>query len=173
MLRFGGGDFLLRFGGGTLRRDLEDHHDREHDRESADQGNDGIADQAGDDVGHGGNGRAGKGIGHLGRNVVDVVALRAGARHDRCIGDGRAVVAADGAGHAGAHGDDHELGVGLLEAGDDDGDEDAEGAPARARGERQGKRQNACCNFLHSFPFCFIVLRHASSDTGISCPERK
>ena len=61
--------------------------------------------------------------------MVNVVALGAGAGHDRGVRDRRAVVTADGAGHAGTHRDDHQLRVGLLEAGDNDRDQDAEGAP--------------------------------------------
>ena len=41
----------------------------------------------------------------------DMVALGASRRHDGGVGNGRAVVAADSAGHAGRHGDDRHVGA--------------------------------------------------------------
>ena len=54
-----------------------------------------VLHEARDDEADEGNGSDGYGIGELGRDVRQVVALRAGGRHDRGIRDGRAVVAAD------------------------------------------------------------------------------
>ena len=47
------------------------------------------------------------------------------------------MIAADSAGDARAHGNDHELWIGGLKRCDDDRDQNAEGAPACACGERQ------------------------------------
>ena len=68
--------------------------------------------------------------------MVNVVAVCAGGRHDGGVGDGGAVVAADRTGETG--GNAHDLQVGSrVEDRKHDGDEDAEGAPARAGGEGQ------------------------------------
>ena len=66
----------------------------------------------------------------------DVIALRAGACHNGRIGDGRAMVAADRAGHARAHAD-YAKRVGEREYREGDRDQYAEGAPACAGRERE------------------------------------
>ena len=83
--------------------------------------------------------------------MVQVVTLRTGRRHDGRIGDRGAVVAADSAGHACGHGDDHQLIVCCLEAGNDDRDQDTEGSPAGTgregeayRDQEDDERQESC-----------------------------
>ena len=61
--------------------------------------------EARDYVAHAADRRAGDGVGQLGRDVVHVVALGARGGHDGGVRDGRAVVAADGARHAGGDAD--------------------------------------------------------------------
>lgn len=68
--------------------------------------------------------------------MVHVVALGAGGGHDGGVGDRGAVVAADGAGHTGGDADDGH-GVVHLKHALNNGDQDAEGAPAGAGGEGQ------------------------------------
>ena len=68
--------------------DLENHHDSKHEDQSAEESDQGVPDESRDDISHGRNGRAGQGVWHLGRDMVDVVALRAGRGHDRRVGNG-------------------------------------------------------------------------------------
>ena len=57
--------------------------------------------EARDDEADEGNGSDSYGVGELGRDVGQVIALRTGGRHNRGIRDGRAVIAADRARAAG------------------------------------------------------------------------
>ena len=66
-----------------------------------------IADKTRRQIGDEGDARHCERIGHLGGDMVHMDALGAGRGHDRGVGDGRAVVAADRAGHAGGDGDNH------------------------------------------------------------------
>ena len=66
-----------------------------------------------------------------------MVALCACRGHDRSIGNGRAVIAAHRARHAGGNGDNHKLRIGIFKYRHHDGDEDAEGSPGGPRRERQ------------------------------------
>ena len=68
--------------------------------------------------------------------MAEVLYLSAGGSHDRRVGDGGAVVTADGACTAGGDADDEQLAVRGEDHGDD-GDKDAEGAPAGAGGKGQ------------------------------------
>ena len=83
-----------------------------------------------------GDDRDGDCVGQLGLDVLDVVAVCAGRGHDGRVGDGGAVVAADSAGQA--CGDaDHQQRIADLEDGQNNGDQDAEGAPACAGRESE------------------------------------
>ena len=72
--------------------------------------------------------------------MIQMDTLGAGRRHDRGIRNRGAVVAANRTGHAGGDGDDHQLMVNSLEAGNHDGDQDTEGTPGRAGGKSQEHR---------------------------------
>lgn len=67
---------------------LENHHDGKHHNQSAEESDQRVPDESRDDISHGRDSRAGQGIGHLGRDMVDVVALRAGGGHDCRVGNG-------------------------------------------------------------------------------------
>lgn len=67
---------------------LENHHDGKHHNQSAEESDHRVPDESRDDISHGRDSRAGQGIGHLGRDMVDVVALRAGGGHDCRVGNG-------------------------------------------------------------------------------------
>ena len=128
-------DLMLRV---RLSRPSRQHiHDGDQDHETDQQGQEHVLGQACHNVGQSGDRRAGHCIRDLRGYVIQVVALRAGRGHNSRIGDRGAVVAADGACHAGGHGDDHQLIVSRLEAGDDDRDQDTEGTPAGSGREGQ------------------------------------
>ena len=61
--------------------------------------------------------------------MIQLDTLGAGRRLDRGIRTRGAVVAANRTGHAGGDGDDHQLMVNTLEAGNHDGDQDTESTP--------------------------------------------
>ena len=92
--------------------------------------------ESGDDVAHETDRRHGNGVGELCRNVVDVLDLRPGGGHNRGVGNGGAVVAADGTRQAGRNADNHE-GVIVGENRGDNGNQDAERAPGGTGGEGQ------------------------------------
>ena len=75
-------------------------------------------------------------------DVVEVVALSTRRRQDGGVGNRRAVVAAHGTRHAGRDGNHHEFAVDALEAGNHDGNQNAERAPRRARSEGQAHGDN-------------------------------
>ena len=83
------------------------------------------------------------GIGELGRDVRQVVALRTGGRHDRGIRDGRAVIAADRARAAGRDADDQQRAF-RREDGGDDRNENTERTPrgAGGKGEHAGDKED-------------------------------
>ena len=68
--------------------------------------------------------------------MVHVVALCTGGRHNGGVGNGGAVIAADGTGHAGGHTDDAH-GRGQIEDIQGNGNQNAESAPAGAGGKGQ------------------------------------
>ena len=76
---------------------------------------------------------------HLGRNVVNMVALCAGGCKDSRIRDRRDVVAADRAGQAGRNGHNQHGARRVAEYRDGNRDQDAEGAPGGAG--RKGKAE--------------------------------
>ena len=65
-------------------------------------------------------------VGDLRRHMLQVVAVRAGGRHDGRVRDGRHVIARHGSRQAGGDADGQKLGL-VGEDGQHDGDEDAEG----------------------------------------------
>lgn len=67
---------------------LENKHDCKQDHETDHERDCGVTDQSGNDVGHSRYSRAGKCIGHLCRDMVDMVALGTGTRHDSGIRNG-------------------------------------------------------------------------------------
>ena len=71
-------------------------------------------------------------------------ALSGGGDEDGGVGDGRGVVSEDAAAETGGERDLEVLGVGSRADLDDDGDEDAEGAPgsAHAEGERHADEED-------------------------------
>lgn len=92
---------------------------------------------AGYNVGYEGYGCHDHYIGELGIYMVDMAALGSRRGHDGGVGYRRAMVTADGTSHAGGDGNHHQLMVGGLEYGNNDGDKDTEGTPAGAG--RKGK----------------------------------
>ena len=84
------------------------------------------------DVGYKGNNGNGDGVRQLGGHVLDVVALRARRSHDRCVRDGRAVVAANSARKASRHGDNTKL-ASKTDTRLHNGNENTERAPRGSR----------------------------------------
>ncbi len=78
-------------------------------------------------------GRGGQSVGQLGGYMVYVVAVGAGGSHDRSVGDGRAMVAADRAGQAGGDGNGQHFSAGKYAA--YDRDQDAKGTPGGSCGK--------------------------------------
>ena len=114
-------------------------------QDGADERNDGgrnredpvAARQARDHVAQAGGERHREAVGHLGRDVLDVVASRACRRENRRVRNGRAVVAEDGARERGGERDDGEARIDGLDNRHHDRDQDAKRAPGRARREGQ------------------------------------
>ena len=118
------------------------NHSDGHQSEGEDQADNHILDEASEDVSHKGNSGSGHSVGQLSLNVVQVVALATGRSHDGGIGDGGAVVAADGTGHTSGNQDGTDGLIAGLEANtdfgessNDDGDQDTESTPGSTGSE--------------------------------------
>ena len=72
------------FPGRSSRKNV---HDRDQDHKACQKGQEHVLGEACHDVGQRGDRRAGHRVRDLRGHVVQVVALRAGRRHDRRIGD--------------------------------------------------------------------------------------
>ena len=147
-------------------------------------------DEACKDEHHEGDRRHGDSVGELGGNVVNVVTLRTCRCHNRGIGDGGAVVAADSTRET--CGDTDELeGIAGLEYAEDDGNKDSEGTPAgsgcernkasneendsgKESGEGAGICHNALYELVASEKACGILKRVSegkNEDRGNHCVE--
>ena len=88
---------FLNLRGLLISRDLLDHIQRcNHQCKADHEHNKDIADESGDQVGDEGNSCNGDDVGQLRGDMGDMLTLCTGGSHDRRIGDGGAVVAADG-----------------------------------------------------------------------------
>ena len=127
---------LLADGGAQDEQNHDGHYDadRQADPCALDEARDDEVDKAYE--------RNGDRVGQLSPDVLNVVAVSAGGGHDGRVGNGGAVVAADSAREAGGDAD-HQQRIADLEDGQDDGDEDAEGSPARAgrKGQQAGDNE--------------------------------
>ena len=117
------------------------------------------------------------GVGQLSRHVVEVVALGAGGRHDRGVGDGRAVVAHNRAAQSGSDGDHQQVVVQVThgqihsrstagEHRDDDGQQDGEGAPGGTGGETQERGDDEHYGGQQGIQAAAEVLHNAGHELG-------
>ena len=109
----------------------------QHQHDTYRKGYPGSLDEAGDDVGDKGYPGGSDRIGQLGHHMVDMLTLSPGRRHDGGVGDGRAVISADGSCHTGGDRDDHKLRIAAFKHGHHDGDQDSKGSPGGAGGKGQ------------------------------------
>ena len=109
----------------SIGRNLPDNYQScQHQHDGDGQADPCIADKTGNDVGNEGYCCNSQGVGQLSGYVNNVVALAAGGRHDGGIGNGGAVVTADGAGKACGDTDHEQVGI-VLEHGQNNGDKEA------------------------------------------------